>query len=403
MYGNDRAILIAAIEQAAATYNATHPVRTLIWVDPDREILDILTSAIEKCETYKAVEGHFLFSGGTEFSLQASTLASKLFVQGIGLNENAAGAADWLIRLLTTRETTCFFKVAMWGLSHDRETPLSDSARLLPFSSLPDSYMKYRLSERAKPCYDGSHWLAQTYFDKPTAAIVETIENFPYIREGSTAFQVMQDRIWKAYQFSTIAQAASLGHPLAVACWFDYADRSLEYSEIDNSLTWLLPEIHPRVRSCAPIDVTEITSHLAQYDALPAAQSSRLFRSMERFGLSLCRTQTIDRVLDLALAFEIAVSEKGDNAPPSWKVSVRSAQLIGGPLLERQNTRSIVSTLYELRSQATHGGTLHSKSRKKPEDELLQESCDVYVKLMKRLLCLPDKPDWKSLELGPET
>jgi hypothetical protein len=62
---------------------------------------------------------------------------------------------------------------------------------------------------------------------------------------------------------------------------------------------------------------------------------------MNRFTLSQCRHQTIDRILDLALAFEIAVSGgDGDSAPPGWKVSVRSAQLIGGALKARQSNRS---------------------------------------------------------------
>lgn len=36
----------------------------------------------------------------------------------------------------------------------------------------------------------------------------------------------------------------------------------------------------------------------------------------------------------LAFTWE-ALSDRGDNAPPSWKVSVRLAQLIGGPLATR--------------------------------------------------------------------
>lgn len=94
---------------------------------------------------------------------------------------------------------------------------------------------------------------------------------------------------------------------------------------------------------------------------------------MERFRLSQSRQQSVDRVLDLALAFEIAISDRGDNAPPSWKVSVRLAQLIGGPLATRQQNRDGVAVLYDLRKQATHGGSLMAK-HKKPIDQVLEES-----------------------------
>jgi hypothetical protein len=122
---------------------------------------------------------------------------------------------------------------------------------------------------------------------------------------------------------------------------------------------------------------------------------------MERFRQSQCRSKSIDRILDLALAFEIAVSEKGDNAPPGWKVSVRSAQLIGGPLKQRQHNRAALSALYELRNQATHGGTLRVRSPNRTVDEILQENSELYVLLMKRLLALRLKPDWKAVELEP--
>jgi hypothetical protein len=58
-------------------------------------------------------------------------------------------------------------------------------------------------------------------------------------------------------------------------------------------------------------------------------------------------------------------------------------------------------TLYELRNQATHGGTLKAKPTKKSVDELLQENSELYVLLMKRLMALRLKPDWKAIELEP--
>jgi hypothetical protein len=319
----------------------------------------------------------------------------------VGFGANIEEAADWLIRLLTTRGTIGFFKTAVWGLKLDREAALSKTFRLMPFAALPDSFMQSRIVERAQHCYDGSVWMAQTCYDLPTAAFVETIEDFPYISEDNAAFQLMQHLVWKAHELSILIQGACVGHPLAAACWFEYADRELEYAEWENTFTWLLPEIHPHVERCTLGELDAIQVSLASYGKLPEDQRARLFRSMERFRLSQCRGEMLDRVLDLALAFEIAVSDRGDNAPPSWKVSVRSAQMIGGPLAGRQQIRNDIGALYELRSQATHGGTLKTRSSKKPPDQIFDESCEVYVALMKKLLDLSEKPDWKALELGP--
>jgi hypothetical protein len=51
----------------------------------------------------------------------------------------------------------------------------------------------------------------------------------------------MNELVWEARELWVLIQAASVGHPLAVACWFEYADRDLEYSEWENSFTWRRP------------------------------------------------------------------------------------------------------------------------------------------------------------------
>lgn len=400
---DDKAILVAALERAAHAYKEINPRPTLLGSNPDASVLDPLSNAIETCDAYKAVAGHVLFSGGSGPVLHSPVLAMHLFSKGAQYGDDISGAVDWLLRLLTTRETTGLFKAAVWGLSLDQKVTLTKSSCLMPFETLPNSWMKGRISERAKPCYDGSVWMTHSYFDVPTTAFVEEVQRFPYIRTDNASFLIMNKLVRKAQELSVLIQAACLGSPLAVACWFEYADRELEFSEWENTFTWLLPEIHPHIKRSIATKANAIQSNYANYHALAGEHQTRLLRSMERYGLSQCRRESIDRVLDLALAFEIAVSEKGDNAPPSWKVSVRSAQLIGGPLADRQINRATVSALYELRNQATHGGTLKSKSADRSVEQLLQENYDLYVLLMKKLLSLRLKPEWKSVELGADS
>jgi hypothetical protein len=402
MPDDDRNILIAALESAARDYRALQPTPSLLGPDPPREMMDALAAQIDRCETYRAVAGKVLFSGGSGPVLDSHSLASRLFSKGVRWGNDIPSAADWLIRLMTTRETTGLFKAAIWGLEIDDEVSLSRTTRLMPFTALPDSHMRGRLTERAQRCYDGSIWMTQNYFDVPSAAYVEQVDRFPYIRSDNASFLKMNELIWRVHEFSIVAQAACVGQPLAVAAWFEYADRDLEFSEWENTYTWLLPEVHPHVKRTVTADRNAIRASLGNYDQLAEEQHARLFRSMERFRLSQTRRDDIDRVLDLALAFEIAVSEKGDNAPPSWKVSVRTAQLIGGPLAARQEIRTGMSSLYELRNQATHGGALKAKSAK-PVSQIVEEGCELYVRLVQRLLSIRNKPDWKLLELGPET
>ncbi|WP_439360090.1 hypothetical protein [Bradyrhizobium sp. DASA03007] len=362
--------------------------------------MDELEAAFESCATYRAVAGKVLFSGGSGPIIDGYGLASRLFSKGVQYAEDIDGAVDWVIRLMTTQETTRRFKAAFWGLQVDQDAWLSTRSRLMPFDALPESHMKRRIVERARRCYDGSQWMMQSYFDKPSAAFVEDLPGFPYIRADNAAFLKMNEMVWKVETLSVLAQASAVGHPIAVACWFEYADTELEWAEWENSLTWLLPEIHPAVKRTVSTDIAVLNANIRRYASLAEDYRARVFRSMERFRLSQSRQQPIDRVLDLALAFEIALSDQGDNAPPSWKVSVRSAQLIGGPLTTRQKNRDGMAVLYDLRNQATHGGSLKAKN-KKPVEQVLEESFGLYVAVVNKLLSLGSKPDWKSIELEP--
>lgn len=336
--------------------------------------------------------------------VSAPLLASHLFQKGErGFDPNIPEAVEWLLRLLATRDTPGCFKAAIWGLSVDEEVIFPDSFRLIPFASMPNSYLKGRILDRARPCYDGSAWISHTYFDAPRAVLVKEVPSFPYIRAlPDDLFRTIAHLEQKARDHLVLIEAASIGHPLAIGCWFEYAHRDLDFLEWQNTITWMLPEIPPRVSQFTPADMNAIQDNLRNYAAFPTKSQSSLLRSMTRFTLSQCRHQMSDRILDLALAFEVAVSEDGQNIPASWKVSVRSAQLIGGTLEKRQENRATISELYALRNKATHGSDLKSKSDKTVA-QIVQESSNLYVTMMKLLLSFCKQPDWTSIELEPRT
>ena len=396
---NDKAILVSALEVAVGAFRKANPNPSLLGSHPDRAVLDPLSNAIARCATYQAVAGLVVFCGGSGPVLDSRSLASHLFSKGGWPTHDVEGAVDWLLRLLSTREATVLVKAAIWGLSVDQSVSLGPSAQLMPFASLPDSYMKGRLEERAKPCYDGSAWIAPTYYDMPDAAYVEEVAKFPFIRSDGAAFQKMNDVEEGLNDVAVILQGAALGQPIAVACWFEYLDHDLEYSEWESAFSWLLPEVHPRVHRGPVVEGGRLQASITAFEALAPKRRDILLRSMERFRLSQCRRQPIDRVLDLALAFEIAVSDDGgEQIPPGWKVSVRTAQLIGGRLSERQANRKSISDLYKLRNRATHGGHLKGKGVPDP-DLVIPASGDVYLKLMTKLVAVRVEPDWKTIEL----
>lgn len=212
MHEGDRSILIAALENAAGNYSALQTTPSILGPDPPREMMDALAAQIDRCETYRAVAGKVLFSGGSGPVLTSHSLASRLFSRGVRWGNDIPSAADWLICLMTTHETTGFFKAAIWGLEVGADVSLSKTTRLMPFSALPDSYMRGRLVERARRCYDGSTWMTQNFFDVPSTAYVEQVDRFPYIRSDNASFLKMDELVWRVHEFSIVTQAASVGN-----------------------------------------------------------------------------------------------------------------------------------------------------------------------------------------------
>jgi hypothetical protein len=135
------------------------------------------------------------------------------------------------------------------------------------------------------------------------------------------------------------------------------------------------------------------------FNAFPGEWRTDLAGSMERCNLSQCRRETIDKVLDPALAFEIATSG-GDNASVGGKVSIRTAQLIGGALETRQGNRRAINELCKIRNRATHGTRLKSIDRMK-HDDIWLHAAHLYKELLTKFVELRPNLDWDAIELGP--
>ncbi len=262
--------------------------------------------------------------------------------------------------------------------------------------------MKSRIQHWVKPYCGEASWLSHNYFGVPGAAFIKEVSNFPYICTDGASIKTIRELEQDARHYWAVLQAVSIGHPLVFGFWFEYTDPDLDIASWENGISWNHPEMPPCLSSCTLANVKAIQDNLRDYAALQSKLQSKLLRSMKRFTLSQCRHQVIDRVLDLALAFEIAVSGGGGNQPISWKVSVRSAQFIGGVLETRQCIRRKFDELYKLRNKATHGSSLNADERDQQE-QILQQCSDIYRVLLRSFLCFGKEPDWNSLELEPRT
>jgi hypothetical protein len=392
---DDRLRLISALEIAVPAYRAQTQGETLLGRSPPAQtVLSPLTTEISRCAAYRAVAGHVLFSANSGIIIEAGGLARDLLSRG---EFQIPAAVDWLLQLLTTRDTKGLFKAAIWGVTIDDSMALPNGAHLIPFSAMPPSAMKGRIEERARELHNNWAWLSQTYFAMPFTAYVLELDDFPYIRAANDAFTRFDEAEAISRDCWAEIEAISVGTPLAIGYWFEYENQDLDYVAWENAVAWSFPEIIPKIRQPGALS-NSVADQLGRFSTLPGKLRTRLRRSMKRFTLSQCRHEEMDQVLDLALAFEIAVSEEGDNAPPSMKVAVRTAQMIGGPPATRQEIRETIDALYKLRNRATHGGSSKPTERV-TQMEILARSSAIYRKLLLGFLEFGTIPRWKLLEL----
>lgn len=393
---SERDLLIEALTPSLKLYEQQTAGMTLAGrPGPEESILGPIAAAIEQCPSYSCVAGKMLYSAYAGVVLQPSRLAGDLFGWA---QFDVSQAADWLLRVLNTKTANGLFLAAIWGLALDEEIQVSPTSRLIRFSALRKSSVKDRIEQRARPNSYKAPWLAHTFYDKPGVAFITEVHDLPYISADGSPFKIMEKITREASEIWSMIQAVSVGHPLAIGHWFEYDDRDLDISAWENSMSWSLPEVVPQIRSATLVDTNAIQDQLRQYRALPTNLRRDLLRSMDRFILSQCRQRATDRILDLALAFEIAVSGERSSAPISWKISHRSAQFIGGPLETRRSNRKIIADLYASRSSATHGGSTEVEG---DSSGGLSNAAELYRAVLKSYLKLGKQPDWVALELEP--
>jgi hypothetical protein len=201
----------------------------------------------------------------------------------------------------------------------------------------------------------------------------------------------------------TLLEVLGAGHPLVFGSWFEYEDTTLDLELHRIYLTWNHPEIAPVIHqnSLAP-DTAD--KDLSEFWKLPVDVQSLLLRSADRFVLSQCRRNHSDRILDLALAYEIATAGKGAVAP-GWRVAVRSAQLVGGSLDRRKQHRAQLAGFYHRRNALTHGsssGDDFSDMKAWRETwDVINSAHELYRKLFRSFLRLGQRPNWDDIELEP--
>jgi hypothetical protein len=293
---------------------------------------------------------------------------------------------------------TGVYYAPVWGMTIDDEIEIANGVRVVAFDQLPNSFMKEKITYRATTIWNSTVWMSQLYYDMPAVAMIHRLHSVCYIGNPETFYKQILIAQNQIVEKLVLTQVAVVGEPLVAGGWFEWADSKLDFNRLEKSMFWHIPEVVPRIQRNMHVSPERI-SEISNPSIVKGQWKKVLLRSMHRFVLSQSRRNIPDRALDLVMAFEIAVGGgPGDNAPASWKVSMRTAQLIGGALDSRLDIRKTLSRLYQIRSQTAHGSDLRVSDANKIS-LMVTKSESIYGDMVRAALKLSSMPKWESLEM----
>lgn len=387
---DEKALLVEALTRA----NASNRGGATLLGGPTETFVKTMSEAMARCPSFQAIKGG-VFSCP---SMTVPNIVEDMFMSRLAIRSfkptNVPSAIDWLLDVWRTRTTRGFHVAAIWGMSLSRAIRLNPTDTLMPFSEVPDSPFKRTITKQATRRGSVYPWQSQSEWQEPTAALIREVPEWAYIQEPPGPYSGEWFPTSDDVDFFAVL-AILLGTPIVSGSGSALHHESLDIYSHRQYVHWEHPEVAPTIERVNELNPTAFESQWNAFRSFPSEWRKRLLRAAARFHLSQCRREPIDRLLDLALAYEIILSGGSEtNAGISWKLAVRTAQIIGGDTDTRIATRDQVNDFYSIRSRASHGTDISASA------DLLNRATATFRRLFLRLSELGVEPDWKRIELG---
>ncbi|HEX8448564.1 MAG TPA: hypothetical protein VF652_03135 [Allosphingosinicella sp.] len=140
---------------------------------------------------------------------------------------------------------------------------------------------------------------------------------------------------------------------------------------------------------------TEVREMIPLYSALTASDRRRVDTAISRLRLATARLEPSDAIVDLAIALEAILSDKGNKDELTYRLRLRLALILESEVAERKRIKALVTSLYKERSGIVHGdvpGTADVELRRNGEG--------LVTRLIRKMLHLGFVPDWSLVELS---
>jgi hypothetical protein len=306
--------------------------------------------------------------------------------------------------------------LALSGVEITRRHRIISDIELIPFAELPSSYAKNNLDPQfPRPELLISLGLPpfpeMSYrHEPPKAALIRPIKISP--KSFSQDHVVSRIPRWDMQLFQVCECLTLIGPsaPLPRAHW----------TEVDQDVPcygWLggghsapnFDVILGQVYTYRESDLAEMHILIEEFLQLDQSMKDQLRVPLERMNQALRRSDPrsgiTDKAIDLGIALEsLLLKDRSSNDPVSFPFRLRAAWLLGNDSETRLRFMSIFKSLYNLRSDAVHTGSVDSKvkvqGRRVETKYFLNEGIDLCGQVIRKIISDQKFPDWDKLVLG---
>lgn len=304
--------------------------------------------------------------------------------------------------------------VVLTGIKVDKEQELGNGVILIPFSSVPSSFLKDSLEEAAQRAkeffYKGfvpMHTRPKAM--QPSAALKKKNLISPKTYEpGEKQLPSYVSLIEELYEVCDCLTLIGPSTPLPLA-HTGVLEEWVPCSVVVPS--GFSSPAHEILSMSDPYPFKEEDYMLANqivqgYFRLEEKDREHLRIALQRLNQALRRQKPVDKAIDLGIALEsLLLSEIKSGEQLSFTFRLRGAWMLGKDVDSREKYLNLFGKLYWLRSQAVHTGKVPKRVKIKNESnkevtEVISRGIDCCVKIIKGIINKGSFPEWNKLILG---
>lgn len=297
--------------------------------------------------------------------------------------------------------------LAVSGIIPREKIQISDDIELIPFDSLPPSHIKEELYP--KILQQGLYFISPSVnsYNPPKAALVKRIKLSPKSYKKDKDHTLPREDLSDLFNACLFLTLFSDSTPVPYTSWIELEEQVPCKEILDNEVSFpSYIDLSREDREIIPYHWDKLKPLYEMFMTLSQKDKDHLKIPIQRLNQARRRLSCVDKAIDQGIAMEaLFLNDKSGSEQISFLLRLRASLWLGSDIEEREKLLHFFSAAYTCRSKAVHNGKLAQEIRVSHRgnihiNDLLQESDQLCVDAIKKIINYGGFPDWNKLVLN---